>query len=60
MLDGQRHKLSDGVALVIPSDTEHNVVNTSKTKTLKLYTLYGPPEHPDGTVHKTKGDDPEH
>lgn len=60
LLDGRRHELSDGVAIVIPSGTEHNVVNTSKTKPLKLYTLYGPPEHPDGTVHRTKADEPPH
>ena len=60
VLDGKRHKLADGVSVVIPSGVEHNVVNTSKTKKLRLYTLYGPPEHPDGTVHKTKADDPEH
>ena len=60
LLGGERHKLADGVAVVIPSGVEHNVVNTSRTKALKLYTLYGPPEHPDGTVHRTKSDDPEH
>jgi mannose-6-phosphate isomerase-like protein (cupin superfamily) len=60
LLGGERHKLADGVAVVIPSGVEHNIVNTSKSKALKLYTLYGPPEHPDGTVHRTKSDDPEH
>lgn len=60
ILDGRRHKLEDGVSVVIPSGTEHNVVNTSKTEPLRLYTLYGPPEHPDGTVHRTKADEPEH
>jgi mannose-6-phosphate isomerase-like protein (cupin superfamily) len=53
VLNGQRHKLADGIAVVIPSGTEHNVVNDSK-EPLRLYTLYTPPEHPDGTVHKTK------
>ena len=57
LLGGQRHPLSDGVALVIPSGVEHNVVNTSKTGKLRLYTLYGPPEHPAGTVHRTKRDE---
>jgi mannose-6-phosphate isomerase-like protein (cupin superfamily) len=60
LLGGERNKLADGVAVVIPSGVEHNIVNTSKSKALKLYTLYGPPEHPDGTVHRTKSDDPEH
>ena len=59
LLDGKQHALSDGVALVIPSGTEHNVINTSKTTPLRLYTLYSPPEHPVGTVHRTKADDPD-
>jgi mannose-6-phosphate isomerase-like protein (cupin superfamily) len=55
-LDGQEYELVDGSALVIPAGTEHNVVNTSATDPLKLYTVYTPPEHPDGTIHKTKGE----
>lgn len=58
MLDGKKHDLSDGVAVVIPAGVEHNVINTSKKDPLRLYTLYGPPEHPDGTVHHTKRDEP--
>lgn len=46
----------DGDAVVVPAGTFHNVINTSKTAQLKLYTLYSPPNHPDGTVHKTKAD----
>ena len=57
---GRFHPLEDGVSVVIPSGVEHNVVNTSKTEPLRLYTLYGPPEHPDGTVHRTKADEPGH
>ena len=60
VLDGKKHSLSDGVALVIPSGAEHNVINTSKTEPLRLYTLYSPPEHPDSTVHRRKADDPGH
>ena len=58
VLDGRKHALSDGVSVVIASGVEHNVVNTSKTEPLRLYTLYAPPEHPDGTVHRTKADEP--
>lgn len=54
VLDGKEYALKDGSAVVIPAETEHNVINTSSTETLKLYTLYTPPEHPDGTIHKTK------
>jgi mannose-6-phosphate isomerase-like protein (cupin superfamily) len=55
-LDGERHVLGDGSALVIPSGTEHNVINTSRTDPLRLYTVYSPPEHPDGTIHRTKAE----
>jgi len=41
--------------VVIPDGTQHNVINTSDTVPLRLYTLYSPPEHPDGTVQHTKG-----
>ncbi|MFL6709732.1 MAG: cupin domain-containing protein [Massilia sp.] len=54
LLDGEEHLLEDGVAVVIPAGTEHNVINTSTTEKLKLYTLYTPPEHPDRIVHVTK------
>ena len=55
-LNGKRQPLEDGSAVVIPSGAEHNVMNTSRTETLRLYTLYSPPEHPDGTVQHRKAD----
>jgi mannose-6-phosphate isomerase-like protein (cupin superfamily) len=56
ILNGKEHKLEDGSAVVIPAGTEHNVVNTSRTESLKLYTIYSPPEHPQGTIHKNKAE----
>lgn len=56
VMDGEKHALADGVAIVIPAGTEHNVINTSKTEPMRLYTIYSPPEHPDGTVHKDKAE----
>jgi mannose-6-phosphate isomerase-like protein (cupin superfamily) len=56
ILDGEQHKLEDGVAVVIPAGTEHNVINTSSAEPMRLYTLYTPPEHPDGIVHATKAE----
>jgi mannose-6-phosphate isomerase-like protein (cupin superfamily) len=41
---------------VIPAGTEHNIINTSSAEMLKLYMIYTPPEHPNGTVHKTKSE----
>lgn len=46
----------DGDAVVVPAGTYHNLVNTSKSADLKLYTIYSPPNHADGTVHKTKAE----
>ena len=51
----ERHVLKDDWAVIIPAGTWHNVVNTGSQE-LKLYSLYSPPEHPDGTVHRTKED----
>lgn len=56
ILDGVAHRLSDGSVVVIPAGTRHNIINASDTEDLKLYTLYGPPEHRDGTIHRTKSD----
>ena len=55
-IGGEEFPLEDGSAIVIPAGEEHNVVNTSADKPLKLYTVYTPPEHPDGTIHKTKAE----
>ena len=60
ILDGVEHQISDGTAVVIPAGTKHNVVNDSNSEDLKLYTLYSPPEHRDGTIHPTKRDALDH
>lgn len=52
----EEHLVGDGDAVVVPAGTYHNVINTSPVKPLKLYTIYTPPNHPDGTVHKTKAE----
>lgn len=56
ILDGKEFILEDGSAVVIPAGTQHNILNTSAKKALKLYTLYTPPQHADGTIHKTKAE----
>jgi mannose-6-phosphate isomerase-like protein (cupin superfamily) len=53
VIDGEKHKVRAGDAIVIPAGAHHNVINTGK-KALKLYTLYGPPEHRDGVIRRTK------
>ena len=50
----EKHIVKNGDAVVVPAGTYHNIINNSKTKKLKLYTIYSPPNHPAGTVHKTK------
>ncbi|MGD8992610.1 MAG: cupin domain-containing protein [Desulfobacterales bacterium] len=60
ILDGKEYKVEDDWAVVIPSGVEHNVINTSENESMKLYSIYSPPEHPDGTVHPTKADDTGH
>jgi mannose-6-phosphate isomerase-like protein (cupin superfamily) len=54
--ENQEHPARDGDAVIVPAGTYHNVINASKTLPLKLYTIYSPPNHPDGTVHKTKAE----
>jgi mannose-6-phosphate isomerase-like protein (cupin superfamily) len=51
----ETHELGDDWAVIVPAGTWHNVINTGKSA-LKLYSIYAPPEHPPGTVHKTKAD----
>jgi mannose-6-phosphate isomerase-like protein (cupin superfamily) len=52
----EEHMVGAGDAVVVPAGAYHNVINISKTQQLKLYTLYSPPNHPDGTIHKTKAE----
>jgi mannose-6-phosphate isomerase-like protein (cupin superfamily) len=54
-IDGNRTKVECDAAILVPAGARHNVKNTGK-EPLKLYTLYGPPEHKDGTVHATKAE----
>ncbi len=56
VLDGVEHPVADGTAVVVPAGAMHNIVNTSPDRSMKLYTLYTPPNHKDGTVHPTKAD----
>jgi mannose-6-phosphate isomerase-like protein (cupin superfamily) len=53
-IDGNRYEVADGAAVIVPAGSRHNVVNLSETEGLKIYTIYSPPHHKDGTVHATK------
>jgi len=54
IISGEEFALITGDAVIVPAGAEHNVVNTSSENPLKLYTIYSPSHHPDGTIHKTK------
>lgn len=56
ILGGEERPMTDGVSVVVPAGVEHNVRNTSSDTAMKLYTIYSPPEHRDGTIHATKAD----
>jgi len=60
ILDGLEYELKPGFAIVIPAGTEHNIINTSLTNALKLYTVYIPPDYAEGTIHKTKSQSTAH
>ena len=55
VIDGQRTPVEEDVAVIVPAGARHNLINTGD-EPLLLYTLYGPPEHRDGLVQKTKKD----
>jgi mannose-6-phosphate isomerase-like protein (cupin superfamily) len=55
ILDGHRTVIRAGFAVLVPAGTNHNIVNNGSVP-LKLYTLYAPPNHRDGVVHKTRAD----
>ena len=54
IIDQTEYIVHDGDAIIVPAGAEHNVVNTSATETLKLYTIYSPAHHKDGIVRTTR------
>ena len=55
IINGNEYIISDGSSVIVPAGAKHNFINDGKTD-LKLYSLYSPPHHKDGTIHKTKAD----
>ncbi len=55
-IDGKQYVVGDGDSVVVPMGAEHNVVNTSQNKALKLYTIYSPSHHKDGVVKATRAE----
>ncbi len=56
IIDGNEYVLGDGSVIIVPSGAEHNIINTSSTEDLKLYTIYSPAHHKDGIVRATKAE----
>lgn len=56
IINGNEYEVEDGDTIIIPCGSEHNVINTSELESLKMYTIYSPAHHKDGTVHPTKAD----
>lgn len=55
IVDKEETQVGEDEAFIVPAGSEHNVINAGD-KDLKLYTIYSPAEHPDGTIHKTKSE----
>ncbi len=56
VIDDNEYEISNGTAIVIPAGAKHNIINTSDTTELKLYTIYSPAHHKDGIIRETKED----
>ncbi|OGD56326.1 cupin [Candidatus Beckwithbacteria bacterium RIFCSPLOWO2_02_FULL_47_23] len=56
IIDGNEYMVGDGVAIVVPAGARHNIINTSETEDLKMYTIYSPAHHQDGIVRTTKAE----
>jgi mannose-6-phosphate isomerase-like protein (cupin superfamily) len=56
VLNNEQGQVAIGEVLIVPRGTDHNIINASSSEPLKLFTVYTPPNHPDGTVHKTKAE----
>ena len=54
IIDGNEYEVSDGSAIVVPAGAQHNIINTSDSEELKMYTIYSPAHHRDGVLHATK------
>jgi mannose-6-phosphate isomerase-like protein (cupin superfamily) len=56
VINGVRHAVKDGSGIIVPAGARHNVINTSSSQSLKLYTIYSPPDHKDKIIHRTKAE----
>jgi mannose-6-phosphate isomerase-like protein (cupin superfamily) len=56
IIDGNEYEVKNGDAVIVPTGAQHNVINTSSSEDLKLYTIYSPAHHQDGVIRATKAE----
>lgn len=56
LIDGNEYDVENGSAVIVPAGAKHNIINTSSSEALKMYTIYSPPHHKDGIERQTKKD----
>jgi mannose-6-phosphate isomerase-like protein (cupin superfamily) len=56
LIDGNEYSVGSGSVVIIPAGAKHNIINTSSHDTLKMYTIYSPAHHKEGTIHSTKAE----
>jgi len=56
IIDGNEYMLENGSVIIVPAGSEHNIINTSDSEELKLYTIYSPAHHKDGVIRATKAE----
>ena len=54
VMDGVEHMVKEDMVVIVPAGVKHNIINTSDTENLQLYTIYSPANHPEGTEHVTR------
>ena len=60
IIDDHEYEINNGDVIIVPAGSKHNIINTGEQDSLKLYTIYSPPNHKDGTVHATRSDAAKH
>ena len=60
VIDDNEYSVKEGEVIIVPAGAKHNIINTGTSAPFKMYTLYGPPNHKDGTIRATKQDSEKH